>query len=320
MARGAVPAARVAAAMALLLAATGCAGGDQSPSATPAPATGPAEAYLEAALGFTADDVAAAALRAEELIAACMAKEGFEYVPDVSGYGLTDLSEVEPPPGTREFAAQFGYGFAALPEGMVTRGPAQGANPNDAITAAMSEEEHETYTRALFGDVALEGADESGGCFEEARAQVWGDRETDPVRTALEDEIARIDAEVAPQDPAVVEAAAAWSACMADAGFPGFANPPQAEQAAWDRWVAFNEGLAADAAGGTGAAGAPTDDGAPAGQADLAAAEVALATADWDCREESDYDAVWREVRSRLQQEYVDAHRDELDAWVEAHA
>jgi len=58
----------------------------------------------------------------------------------------------------------------------------------------------------------------------------------------------------------------------------------------------------------------------PAGQAELAAAEVALATADWDCREESDYDAVWREVRSRLQQEYVDAHRDELDAWVEAHA
>lgn len=316
MARGAASAVRVATAGALLLAAAGCAGGDRSPS-DEGPTAGPADAYLEAAFGGT-DEIAAEALRAEELVAACMAEQGFEYVPDASGYSSIDLSEIDSPPGTREFAEQFGYGYAALPEGMTTAGPV--TNPNDEILAAMSEEEHEAYTRALWGDAGVDGGEpEPGGCFEEARAQVWGDRDTDPVRAALEDEIARIDAELAPQDPAVVEAAAAWSACMADAGFPGFANPPQAEQAAWDRWVAFNEGLAADAAAGAGAegAGALTDDGVPAGQAELAAEEAALATADWECRKAAEYEAVWREVRTRLQQEYVDAHRAELDAWVE---
>lgn len=93
---------------------------------------------------------------------------------------------------------------------------------------------------------------------------------------------------------------------------PGYGTPLDAEEAAWDRWIAFNDGSAA----------APTleqdgPDGSVAGQAQLADDEVALATADWDCRAQTRYDDVWQEARDRLQQEYVDAHRTELDAWVE---
>jgi len=299
----------------LLAAAAGCspeATEEPSPTSTP----GPAKVYLESALGFTADDAAQAALRMEESIAGCMAEQGFEYVPDTSGYQHVETSEIDPPPGSHEFAEQFGYGFAALPEGMSSEG-APGPNPNDELMAAMSPEELAAYQVAMWGEgieeESSEGGGGLGGCFGAARNEVWGDPDEDPVRAALEDEIARIDAEAAPMDPAVARAANQWSDCMSDAGHPGFATPADAEQAAWDSWMAFNDAIAAEPM-----LGAEDADGGVAGQADLAAKEAALATADWDCRAAAGYDAVWREARDRLQQEYVDGHRAELDAWVES--
>lgn len=299
---------------ALLVMAAGCSR-DATPSPDPSPTTGPAEAYLDTALGFTADDAAQAATRMEELIAACMSEQGFEYVPSTSGYQFVDTAAFDPPPGTREFAEQYGYGFATLPEGTyVSSEP--GTNPNDAIMGAMSQEELAAYTRALLGDDAADGASdgevELGGCTRSARNEVWGDRDTDPVRADLEDEIARIDAEAAPMDPAVAAAASQWSECMSDAGYPGYAAPPDAEQEAWGAWTAFNDSIAADPT-----LGEVADDGLIVGQADLAAQEVALAAADWKCRAAADYDAVWSDARDRLQQDYVDAHRAELDAWLD---
>lgn len=286
------------------------------PQTEPSRAPGPAEAYLEAALGFTADDAAAGALRMEEAVAACMTEQGFEYVPDTSGYQYIDPEATDPPSGSREFAVLYGYGFAALPDEMRSEST-PGANPNDAIMAAMTPEELEAYQRALVGDAAgsgagVEGDVELGGCYGAARAKVWGNREEDPVRVALEDEIARIDTDAAPTDAAVSAAAGRWSECMSEAGYPGLATPPDAEAAAWDAWTAFNDAIGADPT-----LGEVGPDGLVVGEAELADDEAALATADWDCRAEARYDDVWEDARDRLQQEYVDAHRAELDAWVE---
>lgn len=298
--------------VALLVMAAGC--GQEAEPSSGAVEPGPAEVYLEAGTGFTSDDAPELTVRFEEVVAACMLQQGFEYVPFVAGHTVVDAAAIDPPPGSRGFAEQFGYGFAAVPEGM--RVESSSENPNDAITAAMTPEALDAYVRALWGDDAADGESgggtELGGCFRVARNEVFGDRETDHVRAGLEDEIARIDAEVAPTDPQVMAAAAEWSACMADAGHPGYASPAAAEQAAWDAWLAFNEGIAADPTLGV------TDDaGGIAGEGDLATRESSLATADWDCRADTDYDALWSAARDRLQQEYVDAHRAELDAWVE---
>lgn len=298
--------------VALLALVAGC-GQEPEPSrATVEP--GPAEVYLDAGTGYSSDEAPELTVRFEESIAACMLEQGFEYVPYVEGHTMTDEAAIDPPLGSRAFAEQFGYGFAVVPEGM--RVSSSGDNPNEEITAAMSPEELDAYTRAMWGDDAVEGASDGetqlGGCFRGARNEVFGDRETDHVRAGLEDEIARIDTEVAPTDPQVMAAAAEWSECMADVGHPGYASPPDAEQAAWAAWLAFNEGIAADPT-----LGAVGPEGGIAGEGDLAAREASLATADWDCRAATDYDAVWGAARDRLQQEYVDAHRAELDAWVE---
>lgn len=324
---GGVDGAGTAVALVLLLLTAGC---SQEPDAAlPTTEPGPAEVYLEAGTGYSSDEAPELTVRFEELIAACMQEQGFEYVPDVDAHVLVDDAEIEPPPGTRAFAEQFGYGFAAAPEGMRVSGSSAG--PNQVITDAMSPEEYDAYTRALMGDAIADataagegsggggsdgggsdGETELGGCYRGARNEVYGDREQDHIRAGLEDEIARIDAEVAPTDPHVMAAAAEWSECMSDAGHPGYAAPPDAEEAAWAAWLALNEGIAADPALGT--AG---PDGGIAGEGDLATREASLATADFDCRIEAEYDAVWQEARDRLQQEYVDAHRAELDAWVE---
>lgn len=298
----------------LLLAVAGCSQENPPPS-DPVPTQGPAEAFFEAALGFSAEEAAQQSVLMEESIARCMLEQGFEYVPFTSGYHDVDWSQVDPPPGTREFAERFGYGYAAPPEGTVVTLP--DANPNDAILEEMSPAEFEVYERALWGftgDEAADGGVEMGGCMGAARDEVFGDVD-DPVRVALVEEIARIDAEVAPMDPAVLEAVAVWGRCMDEADHPGYDAPPDAEADAWDRWVAFNDAIGTDPE-----LGVADSDGRLVGEEALVAAEIALATADWDCRAAAGYDAVWQRARHRLQQDYVDANRAELDAWVEANS
>lgn len=287
----------------------------RSPPPDPVPTEGPAEAFFEAALGFSAEEAAQQSVLMEESIARCMLEQGFEYVPSTAGYHYVDWSQVEPPPGTREFAERFGYGYAAPPEGTVMS-PA-GTNPNDAILEEMSPAEYEAYERALWGftgDEAADGEVDLGGCMGAARDEVFGDVD-DPVRVALLEEIARIDAEVAPMDPEVLEAVAVWGRCMDEAGHPGYVAPPDAAAEAWDRWETFNDGIGTDPELGLADA-----DGRLVGEEALVTAEIALATADWDCRAAAGYDAVWQRARHRLQQDYVDANRAELDAWVEANS
>lgn len=298
----------------LLLAVAGCSQENPPPS-DPVPTQGPAEAFFEAALGFSAEEAAQQSVLMEESIARCMLEQGFEYVPFTSGYHDVDWSQVDPPPGTREFAERFGYGYAAPPEGTV--GTLPDANPNDAILEEMSPAEFEVYERALWGftgDEAADGGVEMGGCMGAARDEVFGDVD-DPVRVALLEEIARIDAEVAPMDPEVLEAVAVWGRCMDEAGHPGYDAPPDAAAEAWARWETFNDGIGTDPELGVADA-----DGRLVGEEALVAAEIALATADWDCRAAAGYDAVWQRARHRLQQDYVDANRAELDAWVEANS
>lgn len=104
--------------------------------------------YDEVAL-FAGLDTRAVVMAQEEQTAACMAAQGFEYIPYVPRNPDTHAD-----PGTlaaipdAEYVAEYGFGLA---EQVRLRWAAEEDDPNPAIVAAMSPDERAEYTRALFG-------------------------------------------------------------------------------------------------------------------------------------------------------------------------
>ena len=263
----------------------------------------------------------------EEAIARCMAAEGFEYVPYVRNiqWAVVDggaLAVLAPGGGELpdlppdEFAAQYGYGLS-------TREPQEeepvDVDPNAAIVDAMSVGERVAYYRALLGaEQSLDGqgrpnaemVGDPDACWEQAATEVWGDRDalvtTDPVLAAfapLLEQIGAIEDRVA-ADPRMVAADEAWSACMADAGFPGYTdlNSPQTDVAERARAVmgtAFDPSLAD-----------------PDELAELQRFEIAIATADNACR--AGYGEIYQQVRYDIEVQFVEQHRTELEQYRDA--
>ncbi len=244
----------------------------------------------------------------EEAVAACMAEQGFEYIPDVSHYTFPDEATMDPPRNSREFAELYGYGIAELPP---SSAPPPGTNPNDAITASLGAEALAQYMEALTGPSSDDADADAGydwhdaGCMGTAIHAEWATGAAqDPAAVALLTEIARIDDVAIPAEQRVVALDEAWSACMADAGYEGLRRQPDAAETAFESWL---DAQAAAASGETEETDAD----------DVAAAERSLAVADWDCRDDVGYDLGVAKVREELQEAYVAAHRAELDAWVE---
>jgi len=286
----------------VVLALAGCTTKEEPPDAV-----GPASAYIDLVLDVTAESAAQQAIEEEEVVAACMTEAGFEYLPNTGSHGFGDGSDLEHPPDSREFAEQYGYGMAVVPDGLT---PGPGVDPNRAYIEAMSASEAAEYYQAYRGDwVGSDSGEEPDweqmGCVGKAVLEVYrSGAAADATYLALKDEVDRIEADLVPTHPDVVRADAEWSDCMADAGYPDYTRQPEAKA----RWIEHMNDPDGNGVG---------DPGDAAAQARLAPEEIALATADWDCRDRTGYDDVVARVRNAAQQEYVDAHRDELDAWVE---
>ena len=187
-------------------------------------------------LGFDFDDpdaldarLAENERRAQELIAVCMAGEGFEYVP----FASTDTPNMRVRRlvlDEEEYARDRGFGITTwYASDEAGEGDSETSeDPNQAITATMSESERDAYFEALYGppetddegiqrrgDVPFFGQP-GGGCRGEAYEEVQGSirRFIQTLAPALQDLNQRIQA-----DSRVEEATGAWSACMADRGY-----------------------------------------------------------------------------------------------------
>lgn len=102
-------------------------------------------------------------------------------------------------------------------------------------------------------------------------------------------------------DPASDDLDRVWSRCMADAGFDA-TSPAHARRGVQEAMTAWHAQSCT-----------PPDD-----VDQRAAAERELAAADRDCQDATDYQEQYWGIANALQQEYVDNHRDDLDAWLEA--
>lgn len=344
-----VGAAAATAALALLLA--GCSKGD-APSTSTTPEPGAIDKMWEAAYGdFDQEDQNAKQMQVEELMAECMNEQGFEYIP--VDWGAMDGGGVMEPPvddsgdelqwGTLEFAKKYGYGQTTNPWGDAAVDPMpvdpgtgdQWVNPNDEIMNAMSETEMAAYQEALYG-VQPEFTDdkdwenwnptwEEQGCQGYANHEVYGDQMYggDPE----DNEWADLEAEMQTMyqsmetDPRITKAVADWASCLADAGYPGFATIYDAENSISEKVQAIYEDndpwkdLGPDA----------TEEDYKAAEAEMqrltaeiTPLEIELATADFTCRDDVKYQEIYNQVNLDLQQQFYDAHKADLEAYVAA--
>ena len=305
---------------------------------------GPLDALLAAVsegVGETPEAQVVRLERNEELIAACMAEQGFEYLPmDVraqaraqGGGRLGGTSVAGPADDPVAHAQEQGYGVFsadALAEALAPPGPGAG-DPNAERLAAMSPTEQEAWYLALWGP----GQDESGlepydwtkyGCGGYAAHESGGDQLAvfdDSPWQDLREQITALAGSVAVH-PDLVDGQVAWSECMADAGYPGYAtvDEPAEEMGrlAEQVWTETGQGVPVGADGADGADGAaPAADGLAARWAEMRQVETQLAVADQRCRADSGYEDLAAQVWLDLQEEFYAAHRTELDAWLAAY-
>lgn len=303
---------------ALALPLTAC-GGNGGAATGDGAADSPLTAYLSAAWGgdLSPEDqqqrFAEQQKKAEELQAACMSAQGFEYIPVDSSAMMAASDGSEWKPEDREWVSQYGYGMVDWPGRDELNGAGtEVTDPNQEYVLSLSESEQAAYYEALYGagptddqlaeDGSYEWNWETAGCSGQAQHEVSG---ADPWNadefSTLIDAINELYSTLA-TNPALAAVDAEWSACMADAGQPGFATQPDAAASISDDLQAYyekqTEQVSSDPA-----------------LVELGQREIDLALIDLDCREKTDYRSKQQKATFALEEQFVTDHKAELEAF-----
>lgn len=279
--------------------------------------------------------------KTEELVAACMKDQGFEYTPAqpdsqserdlLNGVESDDDAEdieLAWKPDERAWVEKYGYGIVDWPgrveieQQAAAAADSNTADAGDEYYDSLSESQRAAYDEALHGpavdkeavlaDENYEYKWEEAGCYGKAGHELEGEMgETfDPTEyqdlmdrmTALSDEIAT--------DPEIAALDAEWATCMADAGESGFTVQADAKLSIG---VAF-DGLYNVADGGELTEMPDLSPDTNPEAAEIQKRELALALVDLGCREETSYQDTWEKVTNDREQDFLDANRAELDA------
>jgi len=270
--------------------------------------------------------------KVEDATVACMKDAGFEYVavpPEAQPKNKFNDAFNLPPD---KFAQQYGYGVSTIDW---SKGGDDDNDPNAKIRNALSAKAKKAYDTALNGPNATangavviapkegSGPANSGsqdlGCRGKAAEEVFGKsadraaefqkyeslfKDLDALRKRIED------------DQRVVDATAAWSGCLADAGHAGFEkidDPRQKVQQQLDELTGTKP--PSKSAGKVTIQGPPSFDKVDAAKlSELRKFEIDLAVADQKCRATT-YDASYKTVQFAMEKEFVDQHKAELEAY-----
>jgi len=272
----------------------------------------------------------------QDYIVACMEEAGFEYQPEPfwadiqESQGYVDPFEevwrlrYEDP---EAFAKEYGYGVTTIDYDEVEIGPWETPGPNDDYRESLSGAAQLEYDKALWGDweeveEAAEAGDpvEIGGCQNKAFDAVYGSGDEDSRFEALYEEWDKLYDRIE-NDPRLVEAVQAWSDCMADAGYPDLEDLYAGENLVYQRqseaygWDDDPEALPV-----------PEDPEAepeewtvpeldPQVKAELREFELEVAWADYECQQEHDVERVQREVQHAHEEQFIEDHRADLEAY-----
>ncbi|MBO9556844.1 hypothetical protein [Cellulomonas sp.] len=318
----------VAAVAALVL--TGCTDGGSSPSDDE---TGPLSAFWEKVGGsYDQDEADAQQRKVEELIAACMSEQGFEYVPN-EPQNVSRVMDGDDAPDweSREFAEQYGYG-ASTGDDLFGGGDngEEWVDPNADYVAGMSEGEQTAFYEALYGtppevdpdadpdaDMEYEYNWEEAGCQGSAQHEVYEQNQIwdDPAMQALNEEMST-EYENMADDPKLREAQEKWASCIADAGYD-FTTPDEAQQSIYDELNGIYES-AAPPENATEEELANFDYQPDATKmAELKEKEIALATADWKCKDSAGYYAAVKAANLAVEKRLWEKYGAQLEALVD---
>ena len=323
-------------AAAAAIALSGCAG----PNGDAAADEGPLSKYLAALWDgedWNEESFEEEQKKTEELKAACMADEGFDYTPAPASGGMVTLGgEDDLDWNSVEFAEQYGYGIASWPgdDEMQAADEEAWEDPNQDYYMSLSESERAAYDEALYGPQPTEeewaAMEESGeyqeydwttaGCSGKAMHEVQGE---DSGAAAYEDpEFAELFAEMnglystvygdgtaeSITDPRAREITSKWAECLASSSRFTYDSPGTA------RNEVMNEH--SQLLGGDSGEAVEPD------QAEIEKfkeREIAIAVADAKCREKSGYDDALTKLSLEIEQEFVDEYRPQLEALVAKH-
>lgn len=278
-------------------------------------------------------------LQSQEFIAACMADQGFPYlVGEPPSLVITEFAE--PLPGTREFAALHGFGIAVDPNsdmpgiGRFGANPEPGYDPNQAIRNAMSTAELAAWEYALHGDPFAPLVDGQTnwsvrGCIGQSVIATTPQLQPEWEFAAIQNEVDRFSESIL-IDPQMLLLNAEWAGCMSSLGHPGLQSrtqlqtdlhrewwPLQDQDSRLDMIVDWDHVRYPDGPPGTyfDADGVLQLEGVAVASANFRQREIELALADFDCRARTDFAPRQQDINLRLQQEFVDRNRAELEAW-----
>jgi len=279
----------------------------------------------------------------EDAIVACMHEQGFVYMPRSAWLSASVLQRPPGtfiPPGTREWAERFGFGHSTQDRnGRWDEEFELALNIDQEISQQdlnridqMSDAEQDAFWLALEGDADfIEELRDSGswidpqtraeamrvGCRNYAHwAEVqWPDGvdEFSGIRDAVEIEFPRLVA----IDPRIQQLNVEWASCMIDAGYSDWGSPLEASDYMRDEVNTATGPFDAELHINWDWENDP--DGPP--QVDLTALrerEISIAVADWDCRNQVNYDARAAQIELELQRDFVNQHWLALEDWAGA--
>ncbi|MDR6867361.1 hypothetical protein J2Y69_001964 [Microbacterium resistens] len=277
----------------------------------------------------------------EELVAQCMAKEGFEYKPFTGNTAIAVSGDGDWDPESRGWVEKYGYGAVNSPWAERHQDPGEGPDesmkdPNQEYLETLSESEQAAFNEVLHGkmpDPAEMGEDGSFEWkWEDAGCQGWAQHEIgagDPWQadefSGLRDRMQKF-WEGTQESAPMKELDGKWASCMADAGEPGFTKQGDAAQTIYDAMNKIYEAANGNGSvgGGTGATPPPSEVSDPADVPDpskspemkeLGEKEVALALKDLDCREKTAYRDTQIKNQFALEEEFIAANKADLEAF-----
>jgi hypothetical protein len=179
----------------------------------------------DSAFGLDKKSLQAKRLKVESLVATCMKKQGFEYVPlDPSVMLVNNGRFVISGLGEDDFRKQYGYGLTTTYGTPLGTKAVANPNPNAKIRDALNPSDQKAYDKTLNGgseDGSFASAIVQGdfgmldGCNRSAAAEAFGGGDAlNVVSSTLEEIDKRVSA-----DPQMVQAEKKWRECLNAAGF-----------------------------------------------------------------------------------------------------